>query len=94
MGPNMNIGRKYLQSTCLIKNIPKLYKELLLLNVGGSDHLTLAQVMISWFVSLSPSSGFALTVWSLPGILSLSHSLCPPPLSLSLFVSFNKLKIF
>ena len=35
---------------------------------------TLAQVMISGFVSLSPMLGSALTVWSLFG------SLCAPPL--------------
>ena len=36
-----------------------------------------AQVTISRFVSLSPKSGFSLTVWSLLEILSLPFSLCP-----------------
>ena len=38
---------------------------------------TAAQIMISWFMSSSPTSGSALTVQSLLGILS-------PPLSLPL----------
>ena len=33
------------------------------------------QVMISWFVSSSPSSGSGLTAWSLLGILALPLSL-------------------
>ena len=37
-----------------------------------------AQVMISQFVGLSPTSGSMLTVWRLLGILSLSLSLHPP----------------
>ena len=40
--------------------------------------LTWAQVMISWFTGSSPASGSALTVWSLPGILSLPLSLPLP----------------
>ena len=49
-----------------------------------------AQVMISWFMSLSPSSGSVLTVWSLLQTLSLPLSLslpCPSPLSLSFKIS-------
>ena len=37
--------------------------------------LVLAQVMISWFMSLSPALGSVLTVQNLPGILSLPLSL-------------------
>ena len=41
---------------------------------------TLAQVMISWFVSLSPVSGSVLTAWSLePALNSVSPSLSAPP---------------
>ena len=47
-----------------------------------------AQVMISQFMSLSPTSGSVLTVWSLLGILFLSLSLSPPP-SVSLSVSLS-----
>ena len=47
-------------------------------------HLTLARVMISRFVSSSPTSGSALAVRSLLGIPSLSLSLCPSP---TLFLS-------
>ena len=36
------------------------------------EHQTLAQVMISWFVGLSPISGFVLTAWTMLWILSLS----------------------
>ena len=46
-----------------------------------------AQVMISWFVSLSAMSGSPLTAWSLLAILSLYLSVCPSStcaLSLSL----------
>ena len=49
--------------------------------------------MISQFVSLSPTSGPALTVWSLLGILSLSAYLSarpPPSLSLSLSLSLSE----
>ena len=46
-------------------------------------HLTLAQVMISWLMRLSLTSGSVLTAWSLLGILSLSLS-ASPLLSLSL----------
>ena len=41
---------------------------------------TSPQVMISWLVSSSPASGSALTMLSLPGILSLFLSLPFPPL--------------
>ena len=44
-----------------------------------AKHLTLVQVMISWFMGLSPASGSAVTVWSLLGILPLPLSLCPSP---------------
>ena len=41
---------------------------------------TLAQVMISWFMSSSPASGSVLTAWSLePASDSVSLSLCPSP---------------
>ena len=50
--------------------------------------LTSAQVMISWFVCLSPASGSVLTARNLePALESVSPSLCPLPactLSLSL----------
>ena len=45
--------------------------------------LTSAQVMISWFVSLSPTSGSVLTAWSLLQISCLALS-APPLLVLSL----------
>ena len=48
-----------------------------------------AQVMISGFVSSSPASNSALTVWSLLGILPLSLS-APPLLVLSLSLTINK----
>ena len=39
-------------------------------------HLTSAQVMISWFMSSSPASGFVLTAWSLkPASDSVFHQL-------------------
>ena len=44
-----------------------------------------AQVMISWFVSLNPVLGPALTVWHLLGVLSL-------PISLPFPLKINKLK--
>ena len=55
-------------------------------------HLTLAQVMISPFVSSSPVSGSVLTPQSLePALDSVSHTLSAPPpahaLSLSLSLS-------
>ena len=51
--------------------------------------LTLAQVMISWFMSSSPTSGSSLTAQSLLGILSLPLSVPLPllVLTLSLFLS-------
>ena len=47
--------------------------------------------MISWFVSWRPASGFALSAWSLPGILCLLLS-APPPLMLAhaLSLKINK----
>ena len=58
--------------------------------------LVSAQVMISQFVSLSPTSGSVLTARGLPVVLSLPLSLCPSPAhSLSLSLKINKLeKIF
>ena len=61
-------------------------------------HLTSAQVMISWFVTLSPSSGSVLTAQNLePALDSVSPSLplpCSRSLSLSLSLSkMNRLKI-
>ena len=52
---------------------------------------TLAQAMISWFVSSSPASGSVLTNWSLePASDSVSPSLsAPPPLALSLCLSVS-----
>ena len=50
------------------------------------EYLTLAQVMISWFVGLSPTWGSVLTIWSLLRILPLSLS-APPLLTLSLSLS-------
>ena len=58
------------------------------------EHLTLAQVKISWSVSLSPVSGSVLTARSLELALdSVSPSLsAPPPLVLCLSLSkINKL---
>ena len=44
-------------------------------------HPTSAQVMIPWFVGLSPVSGSVLTVWGLePALDSVSPSLSSPPL--------------
>ena len=40
--------------------------------------LVLAQIMVSWFVRLSPASGSALTAWGLLGMFCLL-SLCPSP---------------
>ena len=45
--------------------------------------LTLAQVMISWFVGSSPVLGSVLSAWNLQPALD-SVSVCPPP---SLFLS-------
>ena len=72
--------------------------------LGGSvKHPTSAQVMISRFVGLSPTSGYVLTVQSLePALdsvspsLSLSLSLSVPPmltLSPSLSLSLSKINI-
>ena len=53
-------------------------------------HLTLAQVMISWFVSSSPALGSVLTVESLePTLDSMSPSLSVPPL-LTLCLSLSQ----
>ena len=51
--------------------------------------LTLAQVMISWFVGSSPAMGSVLTAQSLePALESVSPSLsAPPPLVLCLSLS-------
>ena len=53
-------------------------------------HLTLAQVMISWFMNWSPTLGSVLTAQSLePSSDSVSPSLCPSQTlsALSLFLS-------
>ena len=42
-------------------------------------HPTSAQVLISRFMSSSPTSGSVLTTWSLLRILCLPLSLCPSP---------------
>ena len=43
-------------------------------------HLTLAQVMISGFMGLSPTSGSVPTAWTLdPAWASVSPPLCPSP---------------
>ena len=53
--------------------------------VQSAGHPTLAQVMILWFVSSSPTLGSVRTAWSLePALDSVSFSLCPSPLVLSL----------
>ena len=53
--------------------------------------LTLAHVMISWFVGSSPMSGFELLVQSLVQILCLPLSLpLPQSRALSLSKKFNK----
>ena len=53
------------------------------------EHPTSAQVMISWFVSLGPTSGSVLTAQSLePASDSVSPSLSAPPL-LVLSLSFK-----
>ena len=53
--------------------------------LSGLNHLTSAQVMISWFMSSSPSSGSVLTAESLEPALDpvspfLSVPPCHPPL--------------
>ena len=59
-------------------------------------HLTLAQVMISGFMGLSPTLGSVLVIQSMLGILSLlsmplpSSCTCAFSLSLSLSLSQNK----
>ena len=55
-------------------------------------HLTLAQVMISWSVSLSPASGSVLTAQSLePASESVSPSLSlPVPCSCSVSLSLSQ----
>ena len=58
----------------------------------SAEHLTSAQVMISWFMDSSPEVGFALTTWGLPQILCLPLSLpLPCSLSISLSLSFSKI---
>ena len=54
---------------CLVTGAPGCLSRL------GIWFLVLAQIMISWFLSLSPASGSVLTVWSLLGILCLCLSL-------------------
>ena len=66
-----------------------LFKEIMTGGPGGAQSVkcpTLAQVMISWFMSLSPVSGSVLTVWSLePASDSVSPSVsAPSPLVLTL----------
>ena len=57
--------------------------------VQSVEHLSLAQVTISWFMSMSPTSVSVLTAWSLgPAWDSVSPSLsAPPPLELCLSLS-------
>ena len=52
--------------------------------------LVSAQVMISHFLSSSPTLGTALTEWTLLGILSLSPFLSAPPCWRCLYLSQNK----
>ena len=55
------------------------------------EPLTLAQVMISWFVSSSPVSGFVLTAQSLePASDSVSPSLSAPPSLALCLLKINK----
>ena len=58
-------------------------------------HLTLAQIMISWFMSLSPVLGSLLTAQNLePASDSVFPSLTAPPLlTLCLSVSLSKINI-
>ena len=53
------------------------------------EHLTSAQVIISQFVSSSPTSGSVLSAWSPLRILFPSLS-APPPLTLALSHKINK----
>ena len=48
---------------------------------------TSAQVMVSWFVSQSPMSGAVLTAQSLEPALDSVSPLCPPWLTLCLYLS-------
>ena len=50
--------------------------------------LVSARVMVSWFVSSSPTLGSMLTVWSLLGTLSFPLSLCSSP-SVGLPIKIN-----
>ena len=52
-------------------------------------HPTLAQVMISWFVGLSPASGSMLTAQSLEPDLVFPSFSAPTPLVLCLCLSFK-----
>ena len=55
------------------------------------ERLTWAQVMISWFVGLSPVLGSVLTARSLESSLdSVSPSLSAPPCALSLSLSLSQ----
>ena len=58
------------------------------------EHLTSAQVKISWFVSLSPASGSVLTARSLePPSDSVSPSLSAPLPTHTLSLSLSKINI-
>ena len=60
------------------------------------EHLTSAQVMISWFMGLSPTLGSVLKAWSWePALDSVSPTLSalPPHFSLSLSLSLSLSKI-
>ena len=77
---NVLNGRRYLQMTYLIKGqYPKSIKNRGTWVAPSVKHLTSAQLMISWLVSLSPMLRSRLTDQSLEpvSILSPSLSLCP-----------------
>ena len=80
-----------LLTCCLSKKKKKKEGVPGLLNQLSLPLLVSDQIMISWFVSVSPASGSVLTVWSLFGILFLPFSLSLP-CSLSLCLSKIKLK--
>ena len=55
--------------------------------------LGFGSVMVSWFGEWNPTSGSAMTLWSLLGVFFFFLSLCPSlVLSLSLSKLINKLK--
>ena len=74
--------------TCTLETWGQILRETVKeLNVGATwvahsvKHQTLAQVIISWFVGLSPTSGSVLTAQDMePTSDSVSPSLSPPPL--------------